>query len=605
MIRSRSSRCVADCVAALALTIGCAVGSASSQAQAQPGAIDPANPFAPLVSVPDVVDAAAVFNNPAEHLLLSDSGRTIRKLLALGGVFTHTEHAWQALAQTLGAGTDETIRDLLGKRVLVVWDGIGADDAQHNARGLVVGGLANSIDTRWMLMCDVDRAYLQQLRARLRPVKRDIVHGRAVYAIEKGRYTLALLSADEGDGVARVLLAPRDGAALFTQVLGAMVGAHPRTPADRSILHGSETLLARLPQTHAGSDGTPWGVAWLLRLDRLRPSAQDVDDNADRPRTLAGVMGLDAQGMRLSFAADLRVDESFADAPTDLLDAVGPDQVVALASARSMRMLLRSDAMQLGFDIASAQARPPAPDDVFSGPGVMVMSRLSPDPAFLGEPGANASETGAAGTGSGDMALTLIVEHHREQQEASPDPFARWVDDGVRSMIQGLDPQQAPDHQGRFPSAIRTHTLRLPAADASRSGDQPAAGPASWPGPSPRLSWVGARRGDDDLLIASFSTRQADTAAQVRTMRQLAASLDALGASGGRTGEDVLMRGYLRPAQAIELLGAASAVDLAISRLVDRVSCDIRRGSDGVWGSVSVELRSAAGANLGAPLKGK
>lgn len=576
------------------------------------------DPFEALYAVPQGVDAAAVFNDPARTLLLSDSGRSVRSLLAGAGVFTHTEHAWEALAQAMGDDTDGTITALLGGRVVVVWDGIGAGSG-------TVTGLADAIDTRWALMCEVDQSYLKQIRDRLKPVKRDIVQGRPLYAIEKGRYGIVLLDAPENDQPASVLLAPSTGTKLLGQMLASTLqarggaGGVVEDAQGRSIMQDRAALVAQLPGHHDGVGASSWAVAWLIQTDRLgRNQSPDPSPAGSRTlpstrpgRALAGLVSIDGGGMRLSFASDLTPDPALGDAPAGLLDAVGDDAVLALAMARFPPLLSGGHTMSLRFphlgpadpdDPPGPDGARPEHDDFFASPGLVVLSQMGPGVSLRS--GASVPDPDA-----NKLALSVLV---RRPTRPGADPFAASADRAMHELLSGYDPAQAPDYGGDFPDAVRTQTIMMaptapnapamaPATGERGTAVAPKPAPAAWawPGGRPSLSWVSADLHHAGVMAATLAPRGCDTSARVRAMSRAAATLAAIDDRPADSG--VLLRGYVRPARLFELMGDGSGMELTISRFIDKVSCDIARSpGGGIRGAISVELSARPGrANLG------
>ncbi len=520
-----------------------------------------ASPFDALRMAPDSVDAAAVFNNPARTLLLSDSGRALRAALATSGVFTHTEHAWSALAQALGADTDQTITDLLGRRVIVVWDGLVRQPGAS-------AGLADALDTRWTLVCEVDQGYLGRIRERLKPVKRDIVQGRPLYAIEQGRYGIVLLDAPAPSRPARVLLAPKDGTRLLTRVLGAILPLGEDPASDRgSILDGRRSLTEQLAPPHPGD---PWAVSWLIQAPPSTASA--------RRRAVAGVISLDEAGLMLRFATDIPAPPDLGDAPASLLDAADADAPLALAVARLPDLLIAEHRLGLSMGVGET---PSAPDpragpDLFNAPGLLVLTGDAAD--------AGPHESSA---------LTVFVRRPKDDPAPTAADFARRCDDVMRRLIGQYDPAQAPDYGGAFPGAVRTQHIEILPSDDGASDP-------AWPGQRPSLSWASGTLRDAGALCVSLGGARADTATRVSRFLDAARTLDALSEQPPPSG--VLLRGRMRPAQVMELLGDSSSIDSAISRLVGTVSCDIERSpTGGVRGSLTLGLRrDPARPDLGA-----
>jgi len=572
------------------------------------------DPFVLLNDVPMVVDAAAVFNNPAQRFLLKDSGRSIRKLLAMGGIFRHTEHAWSALAEAFDAEPDATIRALLSRRVVVVWDGIGSPRKS-------VFGFAHAIDTHWTLVCEVDPAYLREIRDRLDPVRRRIKFGHAVYAIEMGRYEIVLLDQSQGGQEnARVILAPQTGSTLLDHVLESFVdkSQHPDVNAGedgdgakfRSITNQRARLLSSVAPDGA-PDGAPWAVAWIIQLDPLLDHPQPKDDapssSPDPSPAIVGVLNTSERGVSVQFATDINLELPEGDAPVGLLSAVGGDAIVAIALAQTSSLFGSQDLFKLMHkgiaqdlepstnhedtpDQTTATSTPPTADNTIdTGPGLILLSELS-----IVETGAHQSASDGNPRDARPVGLTVMTRFSGD--EHAKESVARRVDRSVHALFKNADRSGVADYQGAFPDAIRTQPLDAPPPDAASPTGHSARTP--WPGEHARLSWIASDLPSGQTMILSMAPEPGDTARQVRWIAEAAQNLDSIPDHTQRTG--VITMGYFHPAQAVSLMGSASAMDLAISKLVQRIDWDIARAPFGLRGSGSIEFADLAGlTNLG------
>ncbi|MHA7813805.1 MAG: hypothetical protein ACX94C_10480 [Phycisphaerales bacterium] len=520
-------------------------------------------PFDAMTDIPADVDAAAVFYNPAETILLSPVGRSLRSLLAMGGIFTQTERAWGALADAFNDPVDETIRSLLSDQVAVVWDGLdgfGSDGP----------GVTGSFDARWTLICKVDPDYVARIRRSLRPVKRDIIHARPVYAIEQGRYHVALIDPKVKGASATVVLAPRSGAELLSAVLAhANAG---RVPESGTITAGHEPMLAELSAYHDAMDDGTWSFVIMSRLDifsKLLASPLPEQVEADQLHTLAAIVKLNQRDLRCSFATNLPVADDTPDAPVDLFDAVAPDSVFTIASARSPVLGVSGRSLRLDMTLSSAVPTP-ASDSVFDAPALFSLN-----------PGE-----------SDEMCVTACFLH--DQRE--PGATARMSDAAAHSLISALDPAQAPSFEGRFPEALRMIDLRIP-----RSIDTD---PASWPGASSQLAWLNASTSDQDLVLASLAPMNADPASRIQRLAEAAQTLDALDAPA-RSG--VLLRVSMNPAGTLRLFDNPDAVNFALARIIDEFDLGVRRGVEtSMRGRLVVRFtESAAKPKLGNSVGGR
>lgn len=562
--------------------------------------LEQSNPFDWLDGIPMTVDVAAVFNNPAKEFLLNDSGRSIRKILTLGGVFSQTEHAWDALAAAFNVDTDETIKNLLGKRVVVVWDGIGS--SSHS-----IIGFANAMDTHWTLICEVDPAYIHEIRAQLKPIRRRIEHGHPVYAIEKGRYEIVLLNKDpQRNDAALVLLSPKKGSSLLNHVLESIVtntDAHlpsqtpnqdqnpdrePGSEQHHSILHQRAELISNVEFNE------DWSLAWIVQLDRVFPNPPSDDPRSPHSPALVGIMNATDQGISISYATDMPIKVPQHDAPVGLLSAVGPDAIMAIAVSQTPEFFTENKVF--GFNFTSGNNGidessktnndhriSPEHNQYPDGPGLILLSEISVDQ----------SERMLEST-QPPVALTVMTQ--LEPHPTTDEPLANRMDQIMLSLFESYEQARAPDYQGRFPSAVRTHTLMSPSAPLDEKNPEPQS--ESWPGPSTKFSWLASDLPSSSSMIVCLGPAQTNTAKQARWMAHAAQNLDSISDQNKQAA--VLISGYLRPARAVSLLDSVSSVDLAISKLIDRIEWEVSRSPVGLRGYATIEFADLAKrSNLG------
>jgi hypothetical protein len=542
--------------------------------------------FDALQAIPADIDAAAVFENPADAILLSPVGRSMRSLLAMGGVFTQTERAWQALGDAFDAPVDDTIRALLSKRVVVVWDGFERGDPDME-------GITESIDTRWALICQVEPQYLREITAAMRPVKRDIVHGRPVYAIEQGRYRVVMLDNPKPGTQAIVLLAPSSGTQLLHNVLAQIVNNDNPNADTEAITSGHHDMLAALNQQHANVEDGSWSFALLARTSvlysALTPPSQTKREQGPGDTVIAAMVKLDPGQLRCTFSSDLAIRPDTPDAPVALLDAISSDAVFALASGRAPRLSIdaQSASIALTAEAQGTQAPDESDDDPFNAPALITISPIRSTSGTSPDTTPNEAHMG--------ISITLC-NPKRPQGES-----ARLADDTVNAFVDAYDSTQAPSFNGRLPSVVRSITLQPtpqptaqpePADGSHSETAQTTAWPGeTWPGETPSMSWLTATTLDNDLLIATMGPGASDPAQRVLDIKQAAITLDALGAK--RT-SGVLMRAHAQPARLLALFGEASLMDLALAKLVREMNIEIRRGiRDGVRGSLELRFANA------------
>ena len=491
--------------------------------------------FDAMTDIPAEVDAAAVFYDPAESILLSPVGRSMRSLLAFGGVFTQTENAWGALADAFDAPVDETIRSLLSDQVAVVWDGLESQAPD-------MAGVTDSFDTRWTLICKVKPQYLEQIRRSLRPVKRDIVHARAVYSIEQGRYRIALIDAETRGTNATVLLAPRSGAELLNAVLGHAVAG--RVPESGSITAGHEPMLAELSAYHDSIDDGSWSFVLMSRLGIFNSLLSiPPQDAGTQNHTLAAIVKLNPGDLRCSFATDLPLAQDTPDAPIELFDAVAADSVFTLAASRAPRLQLTEDSFSINMSFSTGEQDRADSDPIFDAPALI---SLSPGDAS-------------------NMTLALCLSNpKREDAETS-----RLSDDAVRAMISSFDQSQAPDFAGRFPGVRREISLRIPAGED--------ANPDDWPGLTPNLAWQVTPTRSHDVVVAALGPTGANIAQHIQNLSEAARTLDAFDTQN-RSG--VLLRLSMRPAETLRLVNDPDIMNIALAKIINDFDIGIRRGVD-------------------------
>lgn len=570
--RSLVSRCRAPrCVPAACLLILVSIQSPVAHAQ-------DLGPFEALDSIPSSVDAAAVFQNPAETLLLSPAGRSIRTLMTMGSVFTQTERAWKALGDAFNAPVDDTIRALLSKRVVVVWDGL-----ERAAPDLM--GFTKSIDTRWALICEVDPKYLDEIRSAMRPVKRDIVHGRAVYAIEQGRYRVVMIQNTHPNTKALVLLAPSSGTELLHSVLAQLVLPGKPKAETASLISAHRDMLASFVEEHANASSEQPTFAFMARtgivLDTLPNQITPRTPNqAEQDPILAAMVGFNQDGMRCMFASDVPVRKDIPDAPIALYEATSQNAVIAIASAQSGRLNLTANSASITMGLASdaapdaeVQQSPTQDEDIFDAPMLITVAPMNAAP---GQP---------AGAERMGMCLTLLNPKRAQGQSAF------LADQAVRGYIESYDPAQAPSFQGRFPAVPRSIALQTQATQDAVHDDP--GGPSSqsdtpWLTQSPQIAWLTTPSISHDYITASISPQHTLPVPSVIEVHQAVLTLDALGADHA---SGVLLRARMQPARAIELLSDSSMIDLAFAKLVNEIRLDIRRGiKSGLRGTLEIDF---------------
>lgn len=530
---------------------------ASSVPACDPPQIAPHDhPFDLLGEVPLSADAAAVLNNPARHLLLNNSARTIRKLLALSGIFTHTEHAWDALAQAFDSDTDETISALLGHRVVVMWDHIGSDSEPNQSSFLQI---INAIDTQWVLSCEVDHKYLKEIQSHLKPVRRDIEQGYTVYAIEQGRYEIVLMNHNDlHNPHATVILAPKTARAFLVDVL-AHRGAS-KAHEQPSILHQRAELVACVDQPQPD-----WHAAWIVQLN----GHNEHNREAPTPSAIVGLLSINEEvGISASFATDYPFVLPNNNAPAGLLSAVGDDAILAVALAQTPTLFIDNNIVEYMYNLRSTNASK-APTDTpakhAGGPGLILLSKIPQEHSNQLE----------------DAPIALTVMTGLDPKSITNDSLAAHTDQIIYDLFASINPINAPSYKGRFPNAVRTHTLD-PKAPLDPTQ------PNAWPGSHAKFSWFASDLPNAPSMITTLAPEHADTARQVRWIAQAAQNLDAI--PDHTPCNQLITTGYFYPSRATKLLDVASPVDMAISKLIDRIDWQISQTPSGISGSTTIKL---------------
>lgn len=203
-----------------------------------------------LASLPERVEAVIVIRDAAGQRN-SDAGRALVSMLSESGLMRLTALGWRDLADELGWSEVEAFDRLLGRRVILVAEGLGPGET-----------------FRWALLCDVDREAELRIRRRLKPAPRGIIQNHPVLAVEDGRFQLAFSREasgsprwDGGWGMsgATLLLAPAECSDLFDALLPALdgrsdEGGFGRTESfshARRIGMGDVLAVVRLPTHYA------------------------------------------------------------------------------------------------------------------------------------------------------------------------------------------------------------------------------------------------------------------------------------------------------------------------------------------------------------------
>ncbi|MBL4699403.1 MAG: hypothetical protein JKX70_11285, partial [Phycisphaerales bacterium] len=459
----------------------------------------------------------------------------------------------------------------------------------------------------WTVICEVERGYLDEIRTHLKPVSRSIKHGYKVYAIEKGRYQLVLIDDQSlGHEHAIVMLAPKNGSALLESVLEAKASrkeyaarnsansANQAPPTEekvsRSILAGHSDLINGI----AGKN-TDWSLAWVVRLDNLFPneSVESKEYPLRKPAITAGVIRSTQRGIQNDFAADLGIDLPTNDAPVGLLGAVGTDAILAVSMAQTPDALVSDLFAEYLKGIGNQRNNSQPADgigvrpDIFGGPGIFIISELSP----VTRSSAGYSKSGSSRT----IGYTLMSEVSMndgiddtndidDTKDRSSQRVSARVDQVIHDLLSSITPDQASDYQGRFPGAIRTHIF-----ESQRTSFFMPKNPLKlWSNERAKVSWISVDLPNEPTLIATLGPVDGDCAQQVRWVADAAINIKSIPDQPSNQG--ILTTGYFRPAALFSQSKSISVYDAAVAKVIERIEWKIMRSSFGLRGTARLEF---------------
>ncbi|USN98402.1 MAG: hypothetical protein H6810_09505 [Phycisphaeraceae bacterium] len=425
--------------------------------------------------------------------LQTPAGRSLRSLFDGLGVFTRTRSAWEGLSGALDMTPDQAIDHLLGGRVLIIADDVGAPTM------------------RWACVMEVSDEIARLVPARLKASPRDTMDGRAVYAVEDGRFRVVRIASQDEQGLSAIAIA--------------------HAGADGLLRAGAE-LGSRW--TGGGARG-PAGVATVL----YRPAPGSW---------LFGQVHPDGDGWRLSFSA------------TPAL--FGPTKAGAPTVSRAWFDRMSGDALfAFTGPVSHDAAAPRGPAGWFDlGPSGLIW-RLLPfeAPEAFVESGAKLASVSlqSAGPGKLDCSLGFLVDDATRAAKVGDAYVCEIL--GAFTGSAGYD-QHAPLCAGDYPGAARLQTVDVGEQNAGRSVY------------GPRLSFVWGLRPDGEKRDAGWWTMRVlseNVPDAVATLMRHDTPIDA----GG--GDRAAILGRLRPAGLLaagaeEMPKAAGPI--AALRWVDEVS---------------------------------
>lgn len=515
----------------LLLALACAIGAASAPAR-------PDRPDAPLADdaarLPAGVDLVVIVDRAADRRHEPLARAAVAMLRRAGILLTpEFEARWKALADTLGLSPEDTFDALLGRRVIVVADGLDGPSP------------------RWALLSHVSIHTEELLLRRLRVAPRQIVADQRLLAVEGGRYELAVRRADPdapaASPAAQILLAPREHAGLLDQLIPALSGRAPAAP------------LAGTPAHAAALELGPCH-ALLIFQDRSAPGADAPPPTEPRFAVLASrADGHDLHTRVLALRGPRAgSDPGLADVPPwsgALTSALANNAVAA-----TVELIPEPGVLQAGLPVPM-----PAPVlDALERAGPIRGSRW----AFA----ARAADSGA---------LDFIAAVETRDAAA----FARFGDDLVARLVtwtraNGPDAHAPPpDFAGMFPRAARSCSILGPATEPLRAV---LAG-------TPSLSWCSAVDPDGTgWWIVRLSATEPD-AARTLALRDLFEHEPHDADSRPRLSVGVLSPRRLAPT--LSLLSLPDDNPLHALEAVESASWDLSFDESGrVVGSVLVRL---------------
>ncbi|HYE02629.1 MAG TPA: hypothetical protein VD963_05275 [Phycisphaerales bacterium] len=352
---------------------------------------------------------------------------------------------WTRFAESLGWTPGQAFDQLLGRRVILVADGLSAGERP-----------------RWSLISEVSAPTNKHLAGRLKAAPRGIVAGHPVLSVEEGRFELTALNpaqvAAAPGAPVRLLLGPAGGHELFDEVIAA-ANAVPGT------------TLAGTPAFRAVGR---LGPGRILALVRIEGASEPVEPElADAPP-------------RAPWSDFLLLSLSHApgqlerwDARLLLRDRALRDDLLATPLSRAAPLAV----LERGALAAIVEHRVGSEGD--SGPLAQVLALLGVGPdvrAALGDGQAlviTASERGGLGVG---LALEAVdVDRLAPAADTYMTGAARALD-----LVRGAPAPPVPDFGGLWPGARRLVRLG-PGAPG------PAVPGLAAPFPAYELGWAMAR----------------------------------------------------------------------------------------------------------------
>lgn len=187
-----------------------------------------ADPWGLLGALPERVDAAVMIDDAGAQLR-APAGRALSAFFDEAGLFEETARAWRELADALGLDDEGAVDALLGTRVTLAID-------------FAEGPSASVLPpARWALITRVRAGTAGRLRQTLKASPRELTSGVPVYAVEGGRFELAVVR-PRGAPDAQLVVAPGESGGLLDAVIAA--ATRPDHPADAALAGAARELGA-------------------------------------------------------------------------------------------------------------------------------------------------------------------------------------------------------------------------------------------------------------------------------------------------------------------------------------------------------------------------
>ncbi|MEM1424360.1 MAG: hypothetical protein AAGH64_10195 [Planctomycetota bacterium] len=359
-----------------------------------------------LASVPADVDLCLSVSSASE-LRPTPAGRFVER--AIRTFAGEDEGTIGRIVGSLGLPRDDAFDLLFGRQVILVM--------RSSAGGA----------SAWAVRSEVSRSTLDTLRDALEPSPRDVVRGRPVHSVERGRFSLAFERSPFG---ATILLAPSTNDRLLREMLDAQ--------PDGGLLERDVFPLSGRSLT----DADALIFADLASLTRAAPGDTDAEPE---PRWVA--LSAHANDSQISLAAKLT-------AP----DIAGPAEIPFRPWASEWFDELSADALFLMLDRTNNELLSTLLGDAETGtPGLLPLRLPVEVQALATHRAAAVLRTGARGELEGALALET--------------DDVRALADAIDAAMPALLPGGTPSFRGVPIAAIRSTNVPTPVPLLGKNGN--------------------------------------------------------------------------------------------------------------------------------------